>query len=175
VAASNDPSAVLGRITSIKVPSLKEGEAYTVHKVDAVTMLRNQSVIVRTASGANFTMAVDSLVGPAPTAADTQDVQASGRKILQASTTYNINVEQGPATYGRSYTFSGFTGINTIADVIAKFGETTAVGPNDPVKEVIRLQTSSGVLATGTKLEDVPGLLTATAPTLYMEVRKLTM
>jgi hypothetical protein len=139
VATSDDPGAVLGRIKSIKVPSLREGEAYTVHKVDAVTMLANGSALVRTSTGLNVLMAVgdnvvagDTALPPAaaaesvsavpntPEPVNNAPVKAQGRKLLQAydfeDFTYQVFVYRGV----NRFTTAVVSPISTVASVKAK-------------------------------------------------------
>jgi hypothetical protein len=84
VAASKDTGAALASISAIKVSSLKEGEEYTVYKVESVTVLTNNSVLVRTAAGSDFLIHMDTIVP------DTSDVNATaqvgGRKLRGSHT-----------------------------------------------------------------------------------------
>jgi hypothetical protein len=95
VATSTDSGATLGRIQSIKVPSLKEDEAYTVHKVDAVTMMLNGSMIARTATGLDVLLpGSDRGLGNRTVGNRSQTPQVPGRKLL-----YNIYRTENPYTF----------------------------------------------------------------------------
>lgn len=169
---SNDPAAVLGRVSSIKVPSLKDGEAYTVHKVDAVTLLLNGSVVVRTSTGMDVLMPIDNLMGAGTEANTTTDTTQGGRKLLQESGGYKISIRQSTVfnlQEGRTYTFD-VTGDTTISDIIANFKDSALVGDLAPSESLVELKKTP----TTPILDGSVTLSSLGSPTtLYMNVRKV--
>lgn len=176
VAASDEPGAVLARIKSIKVPSLKEGEAYTVYKVDSITMMANQSMLVRTSTGMDVLMPVEGLMPnetarqrpiPLPSMNDSTTVQDQGRKLLQ---TYHasVMVYQGydpdiaakyyyePAEF-RYYLCDFYDPADTIADVkacIASGGWNKEV--NSPPVDMLKIAYGlGGPIADATKIANL--------------------
>lgn len=121
VEASDDPDAVLGRINSIKVPSLKIGEAYTVYKVDAVTMMMNRSVLVKTSTGLDILMPVESIEQRPDfwsllNITKARQSSESGRKLLAVDTSACFKVSQ---IWGFCYRlFCEFGDDKTIDDII---------------------------------------------------------